>query len=161
MAETLADVQDALRTFTGTENNNVIVWEPFVEILNKNNWTAYEYMNFIYMNTESRAMVIKRLSSDTLLKLYADKRQSWQDAYIWKFQWVLERVRDRLSDGQSLEDIIRDEELHISSLAMYGITCSGDMSVSSKFEGAASFELKCYPTVRDLFLSVFDGGCLP
>ena len=161
MPETFEDVQEALQTFSGVVNRVDSSWEPFIEILNNKEWTAFEFMNYVYMNTESRAMVPARLCSDKLIKLYEDKRDEWQGSYKWKFQWVIERVWERLSEGQSLEVIVNDEELHISSLAMYGITCSGDLSSSDRFMETALFERKCYPEVVKLFLSIFDRRCLP
>ena len=136
-------------------------WECLLDILNANEWGAYEYLDWVFREYR-KPMVPSLLCSDSVMESFRAFRESRIESSRFASEWALEQVASRLDLGMSVKDILSDREINSDSLLMYLIAKSAGLSEEAdKLHEAALYDIRIKPELRDMYGSKFMRRCFP
>lgn len=136
-------------------------WRMVLSILNREGWTPYEYLDFVFREFK-RPMVPQLLQSDSTVELFRTAREERIALSKRRSVWVKDQVKLRLKNGYSTDDILADKELERHVLFMYLIAAKiGNKEVSDRLYESALYELRTMPELFTIYSVQFKRRLFP
>jgi len=136
-------------------------WKDVLDILNKEGWGPYEYIDFIFRDFR-KALVPSLLSNPTIVEAYREERRSRIQLNKRRADWALNQVQIRLRNKMLITDILADKELENHALLMYLIaSVDKNKDAMDRLREAAVYESRTMPELLDIYSAKFNRRLFP
>ena len=160
MTTSFEDFKEAHANYSSTGAHKPESWKKVLDILNREDWTPHEYLDYVFKEYK-RPMVPIILHSDDTVEKYRQARLERIALNKRRTSWVMKQAKVRLDNGCSLEDILKDKELESHTLFMYLMASQSKMEeAKKKYLEPALYELRTMPELRALY-SIFNSRYFP
>ena len=155
------EFQEAHANYSSVGAHNEETWRPVINVLEKEGWGPYEYLDYVFREFK-KPLVPTLLLSGKVIDMYREERKARAAANERKAQRTMEQIHNRLRNNTPVEDILTDPELVDNALLMYLVArVAKKEKEAESFKEAALYELRTMPELVDIYSVKFDRRLMP
>ena len=161
MTISFEDFQEAHSNYSSTGAYREDSWRPVIDILEKEGWTPYEYLDYVFREFR-KPLVPSLLMSEKIVDMYREERDNRRALNHRRAEWAMDQVQTRLRNNMTIADILDDKELQGHTLFLYLIAATDkNQKAMDLLRDLAIYEIKTMPELKDIYSAKFDRRLFP